>query len=273
VAVETTGIEEPHVVDALGARAPKYQRIAAALRADIRSGEHQPGDRLPAETALMERFGVSLPTLRQALGVLRAEGLIESRHGLGTFVRVDRRLTRRSRHRYGASRGRPGLLTVHLRHEITYAGRGEVPAHIAEAMNAEPGSEVVIRRRSLYDRETGRLEELGASYLPLDVAAGTYLETPDVVPKALFQCVEDLTGRRYAHARDLLVARLASAEEAAQFDIATGSPVVHLVHAATDPDGEVLEVSESIWPADRLLFLDEYEIPAEPEADPDESEV
>src|SRR5688572_30732685 len=85
------------VIDDLGAKAPKYQRIASALRADIREGTYGPGDRLPAETALMERFKVSLPTLRQAIGLLRAEGLVESRHGIGTFVREDRRLTRRSR--------------------------------------------------------------------------------------------------------------------------------------------------------------------------------
>ena len=72
-------------------RGPKYHRIADALRADIQNGKLQPGDRLPAETALTARFDVSLPTLRQAIGVLRAEGLIESRHGVGTFVKDGRR--------------------------------------------------------------------------------------------------------------------------------------------------------------------------------------
>ncbi len=253
------------MVDTLGAKAPKYQRIAAALRTDIRSGEYQPGDRLPAETALMERFGVSLPTLRQGIGVLRSEGLIESRHGLGNFVRVERRRPRRSRHRYGAARGRDGLLNAALRHQITFAGRGPLPVHIAEAMGEEPGAEVVIRARSLYDPDTGRLEELGASYIAVSIGAGTYLEQPSVVPKALFRCVEDLSGRAYTHARDRWVARLASAEEAAQFGITTGSPVLHVVHTATDADDQVLEVSESVWPADRMVLMDEYEIPAEPQ--------
>jgi DNA-binding GntR family transcriptional regulator len=51
----------------------------------------------------VERFRVSLPTVRQALSVLRAEGLIESRHGVGTFVKEQRRLQRRSRGRYGSA--------------------------------------------------------------------------------------------------------------------------------------------------------------------------
>jgi DNA-binding GntR family transcriptional regulator len=251
------------VIDDLGSKAPKYQRIASELRAQIRTGEYSPGSRLPAETALMERFGVSLPTLRQAIGLLRAEGLLESRHGIGTFVREDRRLQRRSRHRYGDARGRTGLLNAHLRHEITFAGRAQLPEHIAEAMGLDGGTDVIVRRRSLFDRETGRLEELGASYLPLAIAEGTFLAATDVVPKALFRCVEDLTGRKYTAANDRWVARLASGQEAAAFDLPSGAPVLHVIHTARDENGEVLEVSESIWPADRVVFLDDYLIPAD----------
>jgi DNA-binding GntR family transcriptional regulator len=260
-------------MDNLSARAPKYQRIASQLRQQIRAGEYEPGARLPAETALMERFGVSLPTLRQAIGLLRAEGLLESRHGIGTFVRADRRLERRSRHRYGAARGRNGLLNEHLRHEITFAGQAPAPVHVVDALGVEVGTEVIVRRRSLYDRETGRLEELGASYLPLAIAAGTYLAEPTLVPKALFRCVEELAGHRYTTAHDRWIARPASHDEAIAFDLPTGTPVVNVLHTARNEDGAVLEVSESTWPADRVVLLDDYEIPAEPTDDPTASEV
>ncbi|MFC5830601.1 FadR/GntR family transcriptional regulator [Nonomuraea insulae] len=69
------------------------------------------GERLPAETALAERFKVSLPTIRQAVGVLRAQGVVESKHGIGTFVRQDHRLERRSRCRYSRARSDGKLLT------------------------------------------------------------------------------------------------------------------------------------------------------------------
>lgn len=262
------------VSENLGAMAPKYQRIASALRSDIKAGVYDPGDRLPAETALMERFKVSLPTLRQAIGLLRAEALVESRHGIGTFVRQNRRLTRRSRHRYGAARARSGLLSAHLRHEITFAGRGSLPERIGEVMGFSTGDEAVIRRRRLYDRDTARLEEIGASYLPVAIAAGTYLEQPGVVPKALFRCVEEITGRRYTTALDRWVARPATSEETGAFDMPSGAPVLHVIHTARDENGDVLEVSESIWPADRVMFLDEYDIPADPETeDPKESQI
>lgn len=249
----------------IGSRAPKYHRVADTLRREIQDGQLPPGERLPAETALAERFRVSLPTVRQALSVLRAEGLIESIHGVGTFVREQRRLQRRSRGRYGRARGDRKLLTHQLRHEIVFAGRAEAPAHIAEVMGVTPDTEVVIRRRHLFDKETGRPEEIGASYLPITVAGGTFLEEPTVVPKALFLCVEDLTGRHYTRARDQWISRMPTAEEAAVLELPTGAAVLHVIHTARDENGDVLEISESVWPADRVVVIDDYDIEQDPE--------
>lgn len=242
------------------ANAPKYHRVADTLRTEIRNEVLPPGERLPAETALADRFRVSLPTIRQGLSVLRAEGLIESIHGVGTFVKENRRRQRRSRGRYGRARGDRQLLTDQLRHEIVFAGRAEVPDHIAEVMGVDRGTEVVVRRRHLFDRNTGRPEEIGASYLPVSVAGGTYLEEPDVVTKALFLCVEELTGRHYTRASDQWTARMPDANEAAILELPTGAAVLHVVHTARDVHDEILEVSESIWPADRVLLIDDYDI-------------
>lgn len=247
-------------------RIKKYHQIADALRSQIRTGELSVGSRLPAETAIAGAHATSVPTVRQAMRVLRAEGLIESRHGVGTFVRETQRFERRSRHRYGAARARAGLMNNTFRHDVTSAGPEPAPERIADAMGISAGTELIVRRRDLYD-EKNELQELGASYLPADIAAGTYLAEPKVVPKALFRCVEEITGRRYASALDRWIARPAAVEEAEAFGLPLGAYVVHIVHTASDENGDVLEVSESIWPADRLAFIDEYDIPAQ--ADPD----
>jgi GntR family transcriptional regulator len=136
-------------------------------------------------------------------------------------------------------------------------------------MDVEPGTEVVVRRRRLYDKETGRPEEIGASYIPIEIAGGTLLEEPTVVPKGLFLCVEELSGKRYTTARDHWVARLPTAEEAAALELPTGAPVMHVIHVARAEDGTILEVSESVWPADRIMVIDDYEVEPtalEPEA-------
>jgi DNA-binding GntR family transcriptional regulator len=250
------------MTETVNRRLPKYHQVADAIRRQIRASELAPGDRLPAETVIAAAHATSVPTIRQAMSVLRAEGLIESRQGIGTFVRQDTRLQRRSGNRYGEARGRDGLLTNTFRHDITAAGIEPAPPAVAGLIGIEPGESIVVRRRDLYD-DSDKLQEIGASYLPAEFAAGTFLAEPTVVPKALFRCVEDITGRRYAHATDQWIARPASVEEAERFDLTLGAYVLHVNHTARDEDGAVLEVSESIWPADRVSLIEDYDIPAE----------
>ena len=66
-------------------RRPLYQQVADALRQQIQSGTL--ADRLPTEPALADRFGVSIITVRGAVGRLVEEGLVERRQGSGTYVR------------------------------------------------------------------------------------------------------------------------------------------------------------------------------------------
>jgi DNA-binding GntR family transcriptional regulator len=66
---------------------PQYRRIAAELRADITTGTLRPGEALPSEAALMDRYRVARGTARQALAELEGAGLIESIHGKGRYVR------------------------------------------------------------------------------------------------------------------------------------------------------------------------------------------
>lgn len=66
---------------------PPYQRIAAALRDKIQSGELLPGEQVPPLPQLTETYGVSRNTALRALRVLRDEGLIEVHQGWGSFVK------------------------------------------------------------------------------------------------------------------------------------------------------------------------------------------
>lgn len=62
-------------------------QIAEQIRSSILAGEFKPGDKLPPERELAEMFGVSRPSVREALNLLSASGLIESYQGGGTVVR------------------------------------------------------------------------------------------------------------------------------------------------------------------------------------------
>lgn len=62
------------------------QEVMEDLTAQIRGGTYAPGERLPTEPELMAQQGVSRTVVREAMSRLQAAGLVETRHGVGTFV-------------------------------------------------------------------------------------------------------------------------------------------------------------------------------------------
>ena len=64
----------------------RYGKLALALRDRILQGEWAPGEVIPAESTLAQSYGVALGTLRQALSLLVEDGVLQRRHGKGTFV-------------------------------------------------------------------------------------------------------------------------------------------------------------------------------------------
>src|SRR4051812_39969152 len=78
---------------AAAAQAPSARRprglvteIVDNLASGIREGNLLPGDKLPTESEIMARFGVSRTVVRESISRLQASGLVETRHGIGTFV-------------------------------------------------------------------------------------------------------------------------------------------------------------------------------------------
>jgi DNA-binding FadR family transcriptional regulator len=61
--------------------------VVERLSGRIRRGEFKPGDKLPTESEITRAFGVSRTVVREAMSRLQAAELVETRHGIGTFVR------------------------------------------------------------------------------------------------------------------------------------------------------------------------------------------
>lgn len=80
---ETVGFDE---ADHSHVEWPAYQRLAESIRRGIVDGTYKSGEKIPSEAALVKSSGLALLTVRQALGVLVDEGLLERFPGRGTFV-------------------------------------------------------------------------------------------------------------------------------------------------------------------------------------------
>jgi DNA-binding GntR family transcriptional regulator len=74
------------VVITRGTPVPPYRQLAAILRGQIESGELAPGQQLPSVVKLAEDYEIAVPTVRKAISLLKAEGLVTGVAGYGTFV-------------------------------------------------------------------------------------------------------------------------------------------------------------------------------------------
>jgi GntR family transcriptional regulator len=66
---------------------PAYAQLAAILRRQIAEGVYPQGQKIPSESSIGKHYGLSLMTVRQAIGVLMEQGLLERVQGSGTFVK------------------------------------------------------------------------------------------------------------------------------------------------------------------------------------------
>lgn len=144
--------------------------IAADLRRRIESGELRPGDKIPAVEALAEEYGVAGQTPRQAIRMLKAEGLVENRGGR-SGNRVRDRGARRTVRSRSIERDELGYYSgKDVQHWRTIPGLGlaidtrPAPPDIAELLGVEPGTSVLVRERANGDPEQEQYRQLTRSW-------------------------------------------------------------------------------------------------------------
>lgn len=223
----------------------RYQEIADELRTQILAGELAPGDKLPGENTLMERYGKARSTVRQALDVLRSEGLIESKQGVGVTVRTFRPLRRPAVQRLSSEIWHSGrsIWDVDLedrpyRVEVD-VDEDEAPGSIARIL----GTEGPVCRRSRRFYVDNKLVQTAVSYIPLDLAAGTAIMQQDTGPGGVYARLAD-GGHRPARFKEEVRTRMPTPQEAERFGLGPGSPIFLIRRAAATEQGRVVEVNE-----------------------------
>ena len=252
----------------------KYELIADELRRHIQTGELRPGDRVPGEAALIERYKVSIPTVRQALAVLRTEGLIEAKHGVGTFVRAPRVKVRRTDERYqweknrvrepesvrrtsGATEQDSGLsmpgLVFDAHYEVIYADDG-----LADAFEVPAGTKVLQRDYRTRPRAEDAPLNMSRSYLLYDLASSNpdLLEVDNEPWPGGTQHQLFTLGIEVDHITEEIETRPPTAHEADELGMAREGTAVFSIRKRTlDVTGRVVEVVDVILPGDRSQLV------------------
>jgi|SRR5512132_25594 GntR family transcriptional regulator len=245
---------------------PVYRQIADQLRNAITRGEFTPGAKLPSERVLMDRYQTSRVTVRQAIAVLGAEGLIDVEHGRGVFVRSRPPLRRLGRERLGRREreaGKGAFLSDAMAAgreasaEVEVA-RGVAPPEVAERLHLSQGDQVLIRRRRML--ADGQPVQLATSYLPLQLVEGTQIEQADTGTGGTYARLEEL-GHRLGRFQEDLSARMPLPDEARALRLGVGVPVIRVVRTAFDEQGAPVEVNEMVLAADRYELT--YMLPAD----------
>ncbi|MEU7633427.1 GntR family transcriptional regulator [Nocardia sp. NPDC049220] len=251
----------------------KYELISDDLRRQIATGELRPGDRIPGETALIERYRVSPPTLRQALAVLRTEGLLEAKHGIGTFVRAPRQKVRRDSARYQWEKDRVHLPEVERGatgsterdtgvtvNDLQFSARYEIiesDERIAGVLEIPPGVRVLRRNyRTMLDHEGVPLN-LSTSYLAYDLVAGNpnLLDDANEPWPGGTQHQLYTVGIEIDRIDETISTRPPTAAETEELDLSTGVSVFVVQKRTIDTTGRVVEFSDVILPGDRTELI------------------
>jgi len=222
---------------------PLWAQVADALRDDIRGGRYAPGDQLPSERELRERFGVAGNTVRAGIVQLRAEGLVTSHQGRGVFV-TEKPPFRRLSEDIGRGDGWYDALarTGKRPATVTTVSRGPASDEVADKLGIPAGSEVVIRAR-LMRAEGDPPNCLATSYFPAWVVdAAPNLENPQISGQPTW--LREAFGPFYSE--DLVDARAATEDEAEKLEITPGSPVLTIKGTTRDQQHRGLQFIDVI---------------------------
>jgi GntR family transcriptional regulator len=219
---------------------PLYARLKVALRQLIAAGM-KAGDQLPTEAALCERYGVSRITVREAMQVLEAEGVIVRRQGRGTYVADPR--PREPAAYFGSARHGSGAHDLDGVGEIISCEVLEADLRIGGRLDLVPGTPVYrIRSRRLND---GQPVCYQVSYVP-QLLLGP-VEPDGFEPRSLYARLERALGDTIEEAQEAVDVVEADRYRAQRLGVKLRTPLLLIERVVYSRGGIAVEYSRSFY--------------------------
>jgi GntR family transcriptional regulator len=223
-------------------RQTRYQTIADEIRGRISGGDFPAGRLLPSEADLSGDYGASRMTVRRALEQLRADGLVDSRQGLGWFVAADP--LRQSLAQLGTIESQLAEEGVSSTRRILDFRFVTAPARVRATLGCD--TVLRVRRLNLADDHPFAVvtvwcpEALGASLSRADVERSPFYE---------------LIGVELGGAVQSIAAAAATAHDAEMLQVPAGAPVLRCERITESVDGQPVLVSEHVFPGHLTEFV------------------
>jgi GntR family transcriptional regulator len=242
---------------------PMYRQIAEDLRAQIESGQLEPGQQLRTELELREHYNASRNTVRDAVKWLTNLGLVETKPGQGTFVvqKIAPYITTLSGEP-GAGEGAAYPFQVRERGRAPSSTEPQVEIQkassgVAAELHLPEGTQVVSRHQKRYI--DGTPWSLQTSFYPRGFAAqgAENLLFADDIEGGAVKYLNETLGLRQVGYREWITVRAPNAAEADFFKLSADGRVAVFENFRTafDQTGTPMRVTVTVFPTDRNQFI------------------
>jgi GntR family transcriptional regulator len=231
---------------------PLYQQIKALITQGLQSGEWKPGELIPSEVELANRFKVSQGTVRKAIDELASENLLVRRQGKGTFVATHHEARAQFRFlRLMPDEGEPSYPD----NKVVEVKRLRAPADVARALDMKSGDSVVfIKRVQSFGGVPTILEEL---WLPGALFKGLTAERLSEYKGPMYGLFESEFGTRMIRASEKIRAVSALQAEAELLGVADGAPLLSVERISFSYGDKPVELRRGLYLTDRHHYQNE----------------
>lgn len=245
---------------------PRYQQVADQIRLRVQRHEYEPGEKLPSQPKLAEEFGLTQTSVGKAIAILRAEGIIRVRDGVGAFVNEIPPINRNANARYaktareqGQSRGAFATELASLgltpRSDVTVEVTTPPPA-IADIFGLPQGEPNVVRRmRLMYANDVP--VQIAPGYIPRDIAEGTQLAEVDSGPGGIISRFAEL-GYEQVKVTESVTVRSPDDDEQRFLNISADQRVYEVTHTGWTAKDQPVEVTVHVMPTYQWILHYEW---------------
>lgn len=231
-----------------------HRQIFLVLRDGITQGTYAAGTALPTEEALVATFGVARATVRRALADLEGEGLVQRRHGRGTFVREDLSTSAGMTTLSYIDNLRQTAQTSSVR--VLSLETGRPPRSVGSALGLPDGDKAVCAIRLRVAGETPLM--VTEAWVPLDI--GSRITTAALKKRAMYEVLID-QGIEFGRVVQKISAEAADPRKAGLLDCEVGTALIRLTRLLHDREGRpVQHLLAHLMPQHSEIVM---EIPAE----------
>lgn len=227
---------------------PLYYQLENVLREKITSGTFRGGERLPTESDLIEEYGVSRITVRQALQSLSDDGLIERKQGRGTYISARKSRKRKFTGVIHLTGSLDELIEMGMETPVKVLEMNRVEADSHEAELLEIKVKTPIYRLKRLRMHEGKPFGLIVNYLPEEIGAKLTME--ELSSGALLHTMEAKLGYELDNALQEIHAELADPYVAKLLDVRVGTALLSIERTVYTQKQKPVEYVHTLYRSD-----------------------